>query len=157
MNIQKTGKTIRLTLGVLLTSCLSVSCQTDKKANIVQAIAKGIQVESEYHYFSQEADKKIGKTNYSLRSKVEYDLNGDVLRLLVYKPEGVLEYGKEDLVNDKNVLASYGYSFKNKYTISEDGLFDSNEKVIPTKRLERNILSTKTDDKVTLYYLTLEL
>tara|TARA_R110001592_G_scaffold207494_1_gene458372 strand:- start:340 stop:810 length:471 start_codon:yes stop_codon:yes gene_type:complete len=156
MNIQKTGKIIRLTLFVIFASYLSVSCQTDKKVNTVQAIAKGIQVESEDYYFSEEADKKIGETNYSLRSKVEYDLNGDVLRLLVYKPEGVLEYGKEDLVNDKNVLTSYGYSFKNKYTISEDGLFDSNEKVVPTEKLERNILSTKTDNKVTFYFFTLE-
>ncbi len=124
----------------------------NKKIEVI-SIAKGISVEAKNFYFSEDADIQIKDEKYSLRSKVEYDKTGVISRLLVYHPEGQLEYTKDDLIKDKNVLKNYGYKFNIELTYCDGTLRDIDDNIIAIDKLNEKILRSKNGNKVTLYYL----
>lgn len=101
-----------------------VSCKMDKKIAIV-SIVKGISFEKEDCFFSEDVEIQIKNEKYSLRSKADYDETGTISKLIVYLPEGSLEYTKEDLVNDKNILDSYGYKIQLELIYDDLFFYDS--------------------------------
>jgi len=153
MKIPNRRKSIKSLFFIICIAYFSVSCQKGKEVKTVQAIAKGVEIENQGYYFSETADIEIAGILYSLRSKVVYDGNREILKLSVYQPEGVIEYNKADLIKDKSLLTNYGYSFKNEFTFSNEKFCDVDGTEILIDKLDENILRVKTKNKVTFYYL----
>lgn len=69
-----------------------------------------------------EADKRAGYRNsvtfwyenklYSIKEKAVYDFSRNLLKVIVYYPEGTFELERNDLIQDEKLLQFYGFPLK---------------------------------------------
>jgi hypothetical protein len=128
-------------IGTIFTFILlyNTACKALIQERTVNAISIGIEVGTGYHY-SSEAELKLKNSIFSLRYKAEYDHEGNVVMLTIYRPEGILEYQKQDLLQDPALLKSINLPFTQhlKY-LSNQGLFNNSE-LVPASMLNDSVL-----------------
>ena len=149
MNIRQ-QKTINGLLFIAMI-LLQLSCKSSRTSIEVISISKGIETSDQNYNFSENADIEIENSYYSLRSKAEYS-NGKVVNLIIYHPEGELNYGVKELTDDPKLLPNYGYSFNCTVEREGDKLIDSNNAAPQDYTLVTDkILKTAKDQFIVLY------
>lgn len=113
----------KLFLSIIL-MMLFYGCQTPISEQIhVKRILKGTVVRnSQYYQFPEDAKYVVGNDTLSLSSKVDYDKFGELVCLTLYKSEGPLNYSKEEVIKDMNLLNSVEERFKQIWYLVNDTL-----------------------------------
>jgi hypothetical protein len=80
---------------IALSSC--VAPETGKR---VTTIYSGVKIDDTGYVYSEESILEINGGYYFLRKEAIYDQNGDLQKVISYKPEGSLDYTRQDLLGD---------------------------------------------------------
>ena len=129
---------------ISLTSCKRI----DKQKTII-SILKGIEVDSNYVY-SDESILVINNKKYSLRAISEYE-NGKLNKITVFKSEGILEYNKQDVINDIAIAEYYGFPLEQNWIYNPNkGLIKGNQ-IIEIKLSQQYIILPIERNKVEIY------
>jgi len=130
-----------------------VSCEAQKKSKIVEIFTAVEMVDKNYNY-SDESVFKLDNIEYSLRSKAIYDASGDIQQLIIYKPEGTLEYNKLQLLEDKNLMVYYDIPLHQSFTYAGGTILKSEDGEIDVIKITEDYLINKTGgDKIRFYKL----
>ncbi|MHA4847190.1 hypothetical protein ACX0G7_23695 [Flavitalea antarctica] len=126
------------------------SCKNHIQERRIRLIFTGIEVLPGYVY-SPESEYKVNNKLYSLRDVAEYDPNGSIIKLTIFKPEGILEYDKDHLIKDSALLKSVSLPTRHhlKY-VSEKGLIDEN-KIFPVEVINESIFVV-SEGILTVFY-----
>ena len=158
MNIQKLKLLSKISC-ILLIVYLLISCEIQKGMQ-VKRIIKGVLVEGFHNYsFCDDINSVyfIGKDTISVHSISEYDDTGNLTKFSVYKPEGVLEYLIDDLMEDTLMFQfSGGKSVKDWKIIGNNNITNNIDtlKIETTKNnLGMNILINRKGNKITIFEL----
>ena len=148
MNIRPPRKLINLLLLVLLFMSV-ISCKNQKGMRIVEMF-KGVEIENLNYEHSNNSIFRLNNVTYSLRQKVIYNEKGEFERFILYKPEGMLEYDKKELLKDKNLIDYYDLSFKQNW-FYKDGTLTIESNKIKVLKIEDTFLITE-ENGVTIFY-----
>ncbi|MEZ4878019.1 MAG: hypothetical protein R2805_10775 [Flavobacterium sp.] len=147
MNIQQLKKSTN-TLFSFFAMLLFLSCNAQNKTIIVE-ILTGVEIKGDGYTYSEESIFNLGGKKYSLRSKANYDSNGNIQQLEIYKSEGKLNYDRPNLINDRSLLEFYGLPFQQKITYSNDVLKNGDDEINATSIGDYLI---STSDSVVRFY-----
>lgn len=151
MNIQQQKKSISKTLFFLLIFSV-ISCKGQDTEKKVISILSGIEVVSSEYVYSEESVFKINDKEYSLRAKADYE-NGELIKIIIYKSEGVIEYSKDDILKDSAIATNYGLPTRQNWKFTKSkGLLKDNE-VIKVKLSDDFIIEAKEGNNVLIYQL----
>lgn len=152
MNIQRPKKLINLFLAFLVMMRFA-SCDAQKESKIVEVFT-GIEIVDKNYVYSDESVFNLNNIQYSLWSKAIYDLDGEIEQLIIFKPEGALEYTKSQLLEDKNLLDYCGFPIYQNFIYVDGYIIKSeNEKIKVVKAGENYLISKSSDRKVQIYKL----
>ena len=125
------------------------SCGNQK--DVIEVFA-AVKVESDGYIYSQESIFRVGEKKYSLRQKAVYGDDGIVQKLIVYRSEGVIEYGKDELGEDRKLLDYLGFPFYQNWVYVNKQLIDGRgEKVEDVKKLGEHLLKAEKNNKSVFY------
>tara|TARA_R110002049_G_scaffold286226_1_gene467889 strand:+ start:3916 stop:4377 length:462 start_codon:yes stop_codon:yes gene_type:complete len=150
MNIQRLK---RLTKSVFITTLMlgMTSCKGQIETNKVIEIFKGIEIGNDSYSFSEESVFELNGQKYSLRGRAFYTLDGNINNLIVYKPEGALEYDKDDILNDSDILGFYGFPINQNWTYKNNQLVNKKGEVIEVQKVNEKLLKLKETDRITFF------
>jgi len=152
MNIQRPKRLINLMSPFLVMMCFA-NCGAQTELKIVEMFT-GIEIVDKNYVYSNESVFNLNNVQYSLRSKAIYNLNGEIEQLIIFKPEGALEYTKSQLLEDKSLMDDYGYPIYQNFIYSGGYIKKSkNERIKVTKAGEEYLISKSSDRKVKFYRL----
>jgi len=133
----------------------TVSCDMKEERRSVQEIINGLQLEDGSSYiYSEESLIELGKEKYSLRKKAIYDLRGNLMKIEIYKPEGILSYTKEEILQDSILFELLGFPLKQSWYFQDNKLVKENNKTIKVFMLEENYLKTNENGSIILYRIS---
>ncbi len=150
MNILQLRKLIKSILLILLTFGM-VSCKAQDGEKKVVEIFSGIKIENDLYTHSEESIFEIGEQKYSLRARAFYASDGSITKLFLYKSEGTLEYGKDKILKDKNVLDYTGFPFKQSWFYENNQLINKTGEIIEIQEADKKILKSEKDGRITFY------
>lgn len=152
MNILRLKKLINLLSAFLVMMCCA-NCDAQTESKIVE-IYTGIEIVDKNYDYSEESVFNLNNVEYSLRSRAIYDLDGEIEQLIIYKVEGAIEYDKNQLLEDKNLLDYYGFPIDQNFIYSDGYIIKSeNERIKVVKAGEDYLISNSSDRKVQIYRL----
>jgi hypothetical protein len=89
----------------IIIAFLTFSCIHKKEKPFkIKAILEGVYIEDYCLYAYSDDFYSLNNDTFSLRSKIEYDMSNCLSFFVLYKPEGALEYTKDDVLNDPSLL-----------------------------------------------------
>jgi hypothetical protein len=145
MNIQKL-KGLNLLLWLLvLSSCLVV--KIDKK---VMNIYSGIEVENRLYKYSEESSLEINGVYYSLRQEAVYDEDGVLQKVISYRSEGILEYIRQNLLDDPELIKYWGFPLHQAY-LSVNGELFLNENNDKAQKINDVFFKKKDENRIVIY------
>lgn len=151
MNIQRPRKSINLLSAFLVMMCFA-NCDAQTESKIVE-IYIGIEIVDKNYVYSEESVFNLNNVQYSLSSKAIYDLDGEIEQLIIFKPEGALEYTKSQLLEDKNLLDYYGFPTYQNFIYSGGFIIKSENERIKVVKAGEDYLISNSSDKVQFYRL----
>ncbi|MDR2651937.1 MAG: hypothetical protein LBC68_06435 [Prevotellaceae bacterium] len=132
------------------------SCNSDEK-NPIKSILTGTYVE---HYSSYEYSDDfyiVNNDTISLRSKIKYDKSGNLLNLILYKPEGALNYTNDNVLNDMSLLQFACGNYIQTWNIVNDTLLINDIKSLKVqthyKQNGEKIMISMNDNQITIFEL----
>lgn len=125
------------------------SCKGQNETKRVVEIFNGIEIGNDS--FSEESVFEISGQKYSLRGRAFYTLDGNINNLIVYKPEGSLEYDKDDILNDSDILGFYGFPLKQNWTYQNNQFVNKKGEIIEVQKVNEKLLKLKETDGVTFF------
>jgi len=138
VHIQRQRK-FRLLIYVFL--CFIVSSCSLKNRKIIVEISKGFKIDNRSYIHSDESTFKINSENYSLRSRAIYDQKGHIDSLIVYKPEGTLQYSRSELLEDKNLVNYYNYPLSQNLIYKDCKILDTDKEILINKKFKNYLIS----------------
>lgn len=151
MNIQRPKKSINLLSAFLVMMCFA-NCDAQTESKIVE-IFTGIEIVDKNYVYSDESVFNLNNVQYSLRSKAIYDLNGEIEQLIIFKPEGALEYTKSQVLEDTNLMDYYGFPTYQNFIYSGGFIIKSENERIKVIKAGEDYLINNSSDKVQFYRL----
>lgn len=167
-------KSLISSTAILIILCSSFSCNQEDKAKSeaeisighqkgktntetetfvgdqVSEIFTGVKVEKGYS-FSEESVFKIAGEIYSLRKKAVYNSDGDLVKMTRYKPEGVLDYTKDELTKDVKLLEDFNFPLKQNWIYEEGKIIDNLGESIDVEKIDGKFVLSKQMKQVTFY------
>lgn len=130
---------------ISLFSFIFISCANKNKKYKIVEIFYGVEVVDDGYIYSEGSNFKVDENNkYSLRHKAIYGEDGIIIKFIIYKPEGILNYTNDDLIKDKKILVNFGIPFSQKWTYMNNQLIDDNGKYITkAKKIDKLLLMVK--------------
>ncbi len=119
---------------------------------MVSEIYTAIEVSDNRYVYSTDSFMDVEGKCYSLRRKSIYDKKGELIKIVLYKPEGKLEYPRKDLDKDMN-LVEYTEAPLNQRWIFEGGHLIKENQVINIIRVNKYLVKTELEGKTTFYKL----
>lgn len=120
--VRKIGWCVGMAASLFLSGC---AAPQGNECTVIE-ISTTMKIIPEYGYVhSPESVFKAGAEIFSLRAKVAYGDDGVEEKLFVYKPEGVLEYGKEEIRRDLRLLDQFRIRVSPKLRWIDGDLIDS--------------------------------
>lgn len=150
MNIQKVKRQINQLL-ISYFFLTTLSCSMGKPSQGVVEVYTAIEVDSNFQH-SDESLFRVGQRVFSLRSKSCYDSDGVIREFILFKPEGLLRYSKEQLATDKQLMEHHQVYFSQDWLINGN-LIDIGDRRISVRDIGYNIWEARDDSTmvVTLY------
>ena len=124
---------------------------SNNKNKIVE-VFDAVKITDGNHTFSEESIFKVNKTIYSLRTKAIYDKSGTIEKLILYKPEGILEYNKEHLLKDRKIMNYSGFPFSQKWSYVNGSLTDDSINYISSVTKVSDYILKSEKNKKTIFY-----
>ena len=123
LQIKQSHKLVVLTFFfVIFYSCVD-------KAVPIKSILNGIRIITPHeYYYNESAFYIVNNDTFFIRFKSEYDNSKSISRLILYMPEGCLEYNKIDILSDPNLLS-----------------YTNNNQTLKWKYINDNIISNTLD------------
>ena len=118
--------------------------------NTTLEIFTGYEITDDNYVYSEESIFKTKDKTYSLRNKVFYNNHGEVDKLLVYKPEDIIEYTKEEIIKDKLLLETLDLPYKLTWSYKE-GVLVINDEKMRIEKITDNILLNNDKNRVVFY------
>lgn len=137
-------------LFILLFIVIFTGC-SGEKSKVIE-IFYGIKVERGY-IFSEESNFEVDEnTKYSLRSKASYGEDGIVSNLVVYKPEGRLEYNREEIIADMGIINFWLLPYSQGLVFTDDKLMDRSGREVDGVEYINATLLMKDEGNGVLFY-----
>jgi hypothetical protein len=116
MNIQK----LISSLYVLSAISFNIGCKPYKVKEIpIVGIIDAIEVNKNY-VFSEEAKFSFMGKYYSARRRIEYNKSGELVKLIVYYPDGTMVYNKTELLADTALIKLFNFPMKQDWVYMQD-------------------------------------
>lgn len=151
MNIQHQKKLSSKILFFLLIFSV-ISCKGQDTEMKVISILSGIEVVNSDYVYSEESVFKLKDKAYSLRAKADYE-NGELIKIIVYKSEGIIEYNKDDILKDSAIASNYGFPTKQNWKFTNSKGLIKDYEVIKAKLSDDFIIEIKEGSSVIIYQL----
>ena len=148
MNIQQLRKLTNILL-IEICSIGLLSCNTQQELQ-VKEVFTGVKINDPNYEYAEDAMFVLHGENYSLRQKAIYNLNGDLEMLVQYKPEGKLEYNREEILKDQNIIKYYGVPLKQNWEFKENELIEGANKIV-VQKITENLLK-REENGITSFY-----
>lgn len=123
----------------------------DRDSERIVEIFSAVKINDGYIY-SAESILEADGTKYLLRQKAIYGRDGEVAQFLLYKPEGVIEYSKAEVLKDKKIIDHAGLPSKQKWTYKSDYLVDDGGMHIKVRKVECDLLMREGDGDRVFFY-----
>lgn len=134
--------------------CVLLSCQNcalvDAKKNVIE-ISTAVPVEDSGYVYSNESLLKVNNDVFSLRSKAYYGRDGELTKLIVYKPEGRIEYQPSELISDTNILTNVGLPRNQSLVYLHDSLKNAKGEIISFEKISDDLLKSSLGGIVMIY------
>ncbi|MBW2963120.1 hypothetical protein [Mesonia aestuariivivens] len=149
MNTLQLKNLIR-TYSMLLFMLLLFSCNAQKEEPRIVEISSGVLVSGENYMYDNNSLFYLGGNKYSLRHKALYDINGALIKLLLYKSEGEIEYNRKEILEDEKLIEYTGFPLKQNWVYKKNKLVDENGKIKIDKEIDNFLIVDK--DRITTFY-----
>lgn len=133
----------------MLLILFSCNNPTSKK---VSEIHTAIRIDNKGYVFSEESFIEINGSYYSLRQKAIYDDEGDLQTIILYKPEGKIEYQKDDLKKDKAIIKNTEMPL-NQQWIFRNGKLKTESQAIGVQKVNDSLVMTNIGIETIFYEL----
>lgn len=143
---------IKFSIILFLSNLIACSSVSYKKYRIVE-IFNAVKIESDNYVFSRESTFNIDRRHkYSIRQKAIYDKEGVIEKFILYKPEGIIAYSKENIIQDKRLLEYSGFPFIQKWFYVNKTLIDEKgNKIDGIIKIDEFLLKLEIGRKVVFY------
>lgn len=140
----------------LLTALACASSNHDARHiydnNKVREISIAIEIFGSDYVFSDESIVNLGGITYSFRQKAIYGKNGVVQKLLIYKPEGALEYNEKEILNDTKLMINSWLPVSQNWRLMHNVLTDENGKYISRTTWVSGSIYKAINGRYTIFY-----
>ena len=120
--------------------------------NKVREITIAIEIFGSDYVFSDAAIVNLGGLKYLFRQKAIYGKNGGVQKLLIYKPDGALEYNEYEILNDTKLMTDSGLPVFQDYRHIHNALTDENGKLISCTTWVSDSIYKAINGRYTIFY-----
>jgi hypothetical protein len=132
---------------------LIFSCDHSKENSLkIKAIFEGVYIDNYCLYTYSNDFYSVNNDTFSLRTKIEYDTSGCLLSFVLYKPEGQLEYTKDDILKDSSLLqltkGTYMQNWKNINNTLFNGLDTLKVNSYTNENGNKVMINRKNDDVI---------
>lgn len=148
MNIQRLKKLTNILL-IAITPISLLNCNAQQKLQ-VKEVFTGVKINDANYEYAEDAMFVLNGEDYSLRQKAIYNLNGDLEMLVQYKPEGKLEYKREKILKDQNIIKYTGFPLKQNWEFKGNVLTEGVNKIVVQKITEH--LLKREQNGITFFY-----
>ena len=114
-------KVFLLAFLLILNCCSNIEKQSKLKIKSIYSAVLLDEVFSNFEY-SEESHFECGGVKYSLRERIDYKVSGELQKLTVYKPEGILQYSYSELQKDTLLLNKKNSPILQKWTFYDNKL-----------------------------------
>lgn len=111
----------------MISGCASNNHDAKQNSNHegkIREMVIAVEIFNSNYVFSDESMINVGEITYSVRQKAIYGISGAIQKLIVYKPEGRLEYNEEQILRDTQLIGNYGFPVKQNWRRMSDVLTD---------------------------------
>lgn len=138
---------------ILLFCCfiVLVGCNAQTPTYKLDEIWIAKEVKDKGYIYSEDSQLKLSEKLFSLRYKAFYGINGEIVQLKKYLPEGSLIYGQEDLRKDKQIYMSVGIPQNLSWTIKDNKIIKGNSKVFAVENLTDSLFCQKLNDNSIIF------
>lgn len=134
---------------IIISSIVLLNCKKPEENKTLE-IFTGYEITNDNYVYSEESIFKTKDKTYSLRNKVFYNTHGEVDKLLVYEPEDIVEFTKEEIIKDKLLLETLDLPYKLTWSYKE-GVLVINDERIRIEKITDNILLNNDKNRVIFY------
>lgn len=133
---------------------LFVSCAGSQSINKrVVHVMNGYLFPKEVSFsYNKDALYQVNNERYIITAKATYDTKGEIEEIVVYKPEGLINYSKADILNDKKLVEYLGFSITQNLVVKSNVLFDGTS-TQNVEILEENTMLLKKEEGNLIFYL----
>jgi hypothetical protein len=126
--------------------------QNSDKEKKVREISVAIEIVDSDFVFSDKSTFKLGEATYSFRKKAIYGKNGVVQKLIIYKPEGALEYNEDNILDDPALMIDSGLPTRQNWGLVNSVLADENGNFISRMKWVSGSIYKVTNERYTIFY-----
>ena len=142
----------------LLQNCFAIAmlfvcCQNRNSNNSSQRvveISSAVLIDEDYKY-STESIREINGNKVWLRYKACYGTNGNINKLIVYKPEGVLQYEYAEIMADTNIVLNFKLPLTQMWVYRNNKIDKHNDEEINVELVNDTLLMSKVNHDVIFY------
>lgn len=149
MNIQRLKKLNKVLLSVSTIFILSCShCKVNKR---ITSVFNCVVIDNGSYVYSDEAILRINGESYSLREKADYQTDGRIFSLTVFKPEGALVYSLNDILSDTAILENYGFPIQQNWFYKGGEILYQKNKVFKVEVVNDSLLKLSEGHNIVFY------
>ena len=102
--------------------------------------------------YNKEALYQVNNERYIITAKATYNTKGEIEEIVVYKADGLINYNKVDIMNDKKLVEYLGFSITQNLAVRGNVLFDGTI-TQNIEVLEENTVLLRKEEANLLFYL----